>query len=28
MYRKRWIMIFMVLSGAIGLLIQFAVAKS
>ena len=28
MHRKRWIMIFMVLSGAIGLIMQFAVAKS
>lgn len=28
MYRKRWIMIFMVLSGSVGLLIQFTTTKS
>ena len=28
MYRKRWIMIFMVFSGAVGVVIQFATAKS
>lgn len=28
MYRKRWIIIFMILSGSVGLMIQFAKTKS